>query len=92
MKQELAEAVALQGLAYILSEDELTGGFMAASGAGPDDLRARVADPHFLGAVLDFLLQDDAWVIGFAQAMGRDPMVVQQARMALPGGQLPHWT
>lgn len=92
MRQEDAEAVALQALAYVLSQDDLTGGFLAATGAPPDSLRGRMADPHFLGAVLDYLLQDDAWVIGFAGAIGLAPEQVQMARAALPGGQLPHWT
>lgn len=92
MKRDHAEAVALQALAYLLSQDDLTGGFLAASGIAPDQLRLRATDPHFLGAVLDFLLQDDAWVIGFAQSAGLAPQDVQAARVALPGGQVPHWT
>lgn len=92
MNRDSAEALALQGLAYILSQDELTGSFLAASGAAPNELRERVRDPYFLGAVLDFLLQDDAWVIGFSETIQQAPTVVQVARAALPGGQLPHWT
>lgn len=92
MKRDNAEATALQALAYVLGQDDLTGGFLAASGMAPDEMRERATDPHFLAAVLDFLLQDDAWVIGFAQAAGLPPQDVQAARQALPGGQVPHWT
>lgn len=92
MKRDQAEAISLQALAYLLSQDELTGLFLSSSGIAPDELRQRATDPHFLGAVLDFLLQDDAWVIGFAQMVGLAPQDVQVARAALPGGQVPHWT
>ena len=92
MKQDQAEAISLQALAYLLGQDDLTGAFLSASGVQPGEMRERASDPHFLGAVLDFLLQDDAWVLGFAQAAGLAPQDVQSARAALPGGQVPHWT
>lgn len=92
MKQDQAEAIALQALGHIAAQDELFAQFLAATGASAADLRARATDPAFLGAVLDFLLQEDRLVLDFAAASGLAPTVPAQARAALPGGQVWHWT
>ncbi len=74
------------------SDDGLIGPFLAATGASPDEVRARAADPDFHLAILDFLLQDDQRVIAFCDAHGLAYTEPMQARAALPGGELPHWT
>jgi hypothetical protein len=87
-----AEVLAITALGWLAAQDDLLAGFLAASGATLDDLRARAADPAFLGAVLDFLLTDDAFVLGFAADAQIAPDMVLRARAGLPGGDLPHWT
>ena len=89
---ERAEVLALTALGWLAAQDDLLAGFLGASGASLDDLRARAADPAFLGAVLDFVLMDDAWVLGFAAHAQVPPDMVLRARAGLPGGDLPHWT
>ncbi len=91
-RQEFAETLALKALGWLAGNDELLPVFLGASGASVSDLRQRAADPDFLGAVLDFLLMDDAWVTAFCTAEGiacSDPMA---ARQLLPGGAQTHWT
>ena len=60
--------------------------FMTQTGLGPDELRARAADPHLLAGVLDFLLQSDSNVTQFADSAELKPEAVMAARRALPGG------
>ncbi len=92
MTRESAETLALGALDWLVGNDELLPVFLGASGAGIDDLKVGAADPAFLGAVLDFLLMDDAWVVAFCDA-GRLPYDrLMQARHALPGGETAHWT
>ncbi len=91
-RRESAETLALQGFAWLLAQDDLVGLFLNATGAGQGELAALAGDPVFLGAVLDFLLEDDARVIGFCDAAGLPYTAVMQARAALPGGELPNWT
>lgn len=91
-RQAEAEALALRALGWMAADPDLTGAFLAAAGAGPGDLRARAADPEFLGFVLDFLLSDEPALIAFAAAEGVKPDVPMRARAALPGGDLPNWT
>lgn len=90
-KQEAAETFALQAFTWVLSGD-LADAFLGATGADHSQLGQLARDPVFLGAVLDFLMEDYARVIGFCDAVERPYLSVQEARSALPGGQLPHWT
>ncbi|PJE30795.1 Protein of unknown function [Pseudooceanicola antarcticus] len=92
LSQTRAEEIALACLGWLAANEDLLPVFMGASGVAAEDLRASAEDPHFLGAVLDFLLMDDAWVMGFCQAQGLDYDVPYQARQALPGGEQVHWT
>ena len=93
-RDKAAEAVglAVKALVWIASDEDLSGAFLAAAGADPGDLRARAADPEFLGFVLDFLLSDEAALVAFADAHGISPDSPMRARTALPGGDLPNWT
>lgn len=87
-----AEQIAIQALGWLAQDHERLPGFMAATGAAPDTLRSAAAQPAFLGAVLDFILSDDANVIAFCDAAGLPYTHPMRARAALPGGDLPHWT
>ena len=91
-KQEAAETLALQALAWLAGNPELWPGFLEASGAAPADLARSAADPVFLAAVLDFLLLDDAWIIAFCDASGQRYDAPLLARAALPGGAAMNWT
>ncbi len=91
-RQEPAETVALRALGWMMGQDDVLSAFMAASGSGPQDLALGARDPVFLGAVLEFLLGDDAWVIAFCDAESLPYGAPMQARQALPGGDAVHWT
>ncbi|WP_054007984.1 DUF3572 domain-containing protein [Cypionkella psychrotolerans] len=91
-RRESAETLALQAFAWLLAQDDLVGVFLNATGAGQGELAALAGDPVFLGAVLDFLMEDDSRVIGFCDAAGLPYTAVMQARAGLPGGELPNWT
>ncbi|WP_296765217.1 DUF3572 domain-containing protein [Sediminimonas sp.] len=92
LPRETAETLALEALAWLLSNDELLPVFMGATGADVDDLRTSAGDPAFLGSVLDFLMMDDAWVVAFCDAAGVPYDRPMAARAALPGGEQVHWT
>lgn len=90
--QESAETLALQALAWLAGHEDLLPVFLNATGASESDLRRRAAEPDFLGAVLDFLMMDDAWVIGFCDHAALPYERIMEARAALPGGEQVHWT
>lgn len=90
--QESAETLALQALAWLVGNDDLMPVFQSSTGASEVDIRARASDPVFLGAVLDFLMMDDAWVIRFCDEQSVPYERIMQARGALPGGEQVNWT
>jgi hypothetical protein len=90
--KDAAETIGLNALTWLVGNDELLPIFLGSTGAGVDDLRGAVTDPAMQGAVLDFLLMDDAWVAAFAEAYQLPYEQVMQARMSLPGGEQVHWT
>ncbi|ETX28377.1 DUF3572 domain-containing protein [Roseivivax isoporae] len=92
ISQDIAETVGLQAVAWLAADDELLPVFMGSTGAGEDSFRANLSDPDFQGAVLDFLLMDDAWVRRFCDDTGLDYSLPMAARQALPGGGAVHWT
>ncbi|MCX7286657.1 MAG: DUF3572 domain-containing protein [Rhodobacterales bacterium] len=92
MQQESAYVLGLQALAWLAADPDRLHGFLASSGVDPTTLAAQAADPEFLGAVLDHLLQDDQTVMDFCNETGLPYTAPQAARSALPGGQAWHWT
>ena len=92
MTPSQAETVALQALAHVVSDPDLSAAFMGPNGLAPHDLRAGASDPVFLASLLDFLCQRDDWVVSFCDAQGYPYDTPLQARYALPGAEETHWT
>lgn len=92
MKQEQAEVIGLQALAWLIGNDDLRDVFLGASGTSVDDLKSRTGDSDFLASVLDFILMDDAHVMGFCDATGLPYETPMQALHSLPGQAMPNWT
>jgi Protein of unknown function (DUF3572). len=92
MRQESAEVFAAQVLGWLAGDEARIGGFMAWSGEGPDSLRARIADPALLLAVIEYLMADERLLLDACRALEVPPETPGQARAAMPGGDDPHWT
>lgn len=91
-EQENAVTLGLQALGWLAGSDDLMPVFLGATGTDLSDVRKRASDPEFLASVLDFLLTDDAWVMGFCSDTGQPFDAPMRAREALPGGGAVHWT
>jgi hypothetical protein len=85
MTKEAAEGLAIQALTFIAGEAERLGGFLAATGIGPDEIRAASREPGFLAGVLAYLASDDRLIATFAAETGLDPGDVRRAYAALGG-------
>ncbi|MBS1304021.1 DUF3572 domain-containing protein [Loktanella sp. SALINAS62] len=92
MTPEHAEIVALQALAHVVADQELSAAFMGPNGLAPQDMRAGASDTAFLAALLDFLCQRDDWVVAFCDVHGHAYDVPMLARYALPGNEQVNWT
>ena len=80
-----ASTIALNLIAYIASAEERLERFLGLSGISLNDLQSSAANPEFQGFVLDYALQDESLIIGFAESCGMKPESLQRARFALPG-------
>ncbi len=80
-----AQAIAVEALAFLASDDERLSRFLALTGLSPDTIRAAAASPGFLVAVLDHLAEDESMLVSFSANAGRDPAAVAAARAVLAG-------
>lgn len=83
---EAAEALALAAIQFLALEADRLQRFIDLTGLGPDDLRARLAEPVFLAGVLDHLLGDEPLLLDFASWAAIDPGAVAEAKHRLVGG------
>lgn len=77
--------LAMRAFAHVAADPELAAALLAAAGAAPSDLRAMARNPEFAGFILDFLLESDERILGFAAAEGTTPEAVHRARLRLDG-------
>ena len=84
-RRQAAETLAVAALAFLASEPEHLGGFLAATGVGPDQIRNAARDPSFLSGVLDHFSGNEPLLIAFAQHAGIDPTEIERARALLGG-------
>lgn len=83
LNPDLAQTIAVQGLAFLAEDDERLERFLALTGLSPDTLRAVVTSPEFLAGVLDHLVADEALLIAFAAAARIRPEDVMDAKHLL---------
>jgi hypothetical protein len=81
------ELLAVKALGFLAETPDALTRFLNSTGATPSDLRDLAEDPHFLGAVLDFLLSDDELVRHFCTSESIDAQAVHRARRRLSPSQ-----
>jgi hypothetical protein len=74
------DALATKALAYVASDPERLGRFLALSGLDPGSIRQASRSPGFLPAVLDHVLSDERLLLAFASDAGLRPERVAEAR------------
>lgn len=78
-----AEAIAIQALGFIATDERLLSRFLALSGLDPANLRAAAARPGFFGGVLDFIAGDEKTLLDFAAACDLTPETAAAAHRVL---------
>ena len=84
IKDDEAEALALQALTYLAEDDERFRRFLLLTGTALADIRERAADPAFLSGVMDHLIADEPLLLAFSEQASLDPAAVVAARRSLP--------
>jgi len=83
--RDWAEALAIQGLAFLASDMGRLEPFLSLTGLAPARLRAAAAAPGFLAGVLDHIAASQGLLLEFAADSGLDPAEIDRARLALAG-------
>jgi hypothetical protein len=81
--REAAEQIAVAALNFLSTDAEHLGGFLAATGLGPHNLREAARDPDFLAGVLHHIMQDESLLLAFAANASVSPETVAQADLVL---------
>lgn len=92
MTSEQAEILALKILTWLADDEAAMNRFTALAGITPADILDQAGNPELLGGMLDFFLSDEAMLIKFCEEQNINPELPAQARMLMPGGDIPHWT
>ncbi len=79
LTMEMAEAVAVQGLAFLAAEPVHLARFLTLTGLAPDQVRAHAQSPEFLAAVLEHLANDESLLLVFAANASIDPQTIAPA-------------
>lgn len=85
MEREQAEIIALKAAAFIFSDDNAREGFLAQTGAMPEDIQAQLSHPETLAGLLEFLMGDEKRLIEFCELENLEPELPSRARFTLGG-------
>ena len=78
-----AEVLAAQVFAALAADESRLARFFALTGLRPDTIRAAVASPDFLIAVLDHVAGDEGLLIDLAREIEVKPETIAEARRIL---------
>lgn len=78
-----ADALALNALGWVLTDDDRAERLLSLTGLTPDILRERLTDRTVLAAVLDFLANHEPDLLLAADALSVEPQVLLAARESL---------
>ncbi|USI71805.1 DUF3572 domain-containing protein [Sphingomonas morindae] len=78
-----ATVVALQALAWVLTEPSRADRLLALTGLDADDLRARATEPALLAAVLGFLAGHEPDLLACTEALSLPPEALIAAQSQL---------
>jgi hypothetical protein len=87
-----AEALAIQALGFLASDEDRIGAFLDATGVDPGSLRAAAGQPGFASGVLDHICSSDELLLAFAAYAEIKPERVAAARHALAGPGAEDWS
>lgn len=80
---EEAEKLSITALAFLASEENRLQKYMSLTGLDPATLRNAATEPRFLASVLEYMMQDEALLLEFAEIQALDPAAIPAAHAAL---------
>ena len=91
MDHDRAEIIAINCLSFIAGNEKYLGGYLNLSGTDLNQLKENIANPEImpgiLASLLDYLLQNEKYLIEYAEEYHLDPKDIQKRDMFFP---VPH--
>ena len=75
--------LAVQALTFIAEDHERMGGFLAATGLEPGQIRLAAQEEGFFAGVLEHMLTDESLLVAFADSAGIDPAEIARGKYDL---------
>ena len=89
MDHDRAEIIAINSLSFIAENEKYLGGYLNLTGVDLKQIKENISNPKFMpgifASVIDFLLQNEKYLIEFSENNQLDPMDIQKARQFFPG-------
>ena len=85
LAEDMAQAVALQALAFLVEDPARRARFLALTGLAVGDLRQRVAARELHCAVLEHLAADESLLLAFSANLAIAPQRIAKALALLQG-------
>ncbi len=89
MDSDRAEIIAINSLSFVAANEKYLAGYLNLSGMDLDTLRDNIANPaqmtDALAGILDYLLQNEGYLLEFAENYEIDPLDIGRARQFFPG-------
>lgn len=80
------ETLAIQAVAYLLTDDDTRQGFLNATGLEEEAIRAGLENQLFLAGVLEYLLSREDLLLDFCEQNEIQPELPARAQQTLAGG------
>lgn len=89
MDYDRAEIIAINALSFVASDEKILAGYLNLSGTDLNQIKENLANPEtmtgVLSGVLDYLLQNEKYLIDFSEESQLDPKEISAARHCFPG-------
>ncbi|MCP5382636.1 MAG: DUF3572 family protein [Kordiimonadaceae bacterium] len=92
MDKNRADIIAINCLSFIAADEKYLAGYLNLTGTDIYQLKKNTENPDempsVLASILDFLLQNENYLIEFSKIYEIDPADIQKARRLFPGADL----
>lgn len=92
MDIDRAEIIAINSLSFIAGNEKYLAGYLNLSGSDLDVLKAALQTPNssqnVYAGILDFLLQNEKYLLEYCAEYELDPLDINRARQMFPGAML----
>ena len=92
MDKDRAEIIAINSLSFIAANEKYLAGYLNMSGVDLNFVKEQLQNPvqaqTIYAGVLDYLLQNEKYLIEYSDTYELDPLAVKRARQMFPGAPL----